>query len=181
MGFQEQQSGTLSANTKLEHRWFAVHTKARHERKVTAELVEKDVIAFLPLFSETHQWSDRRRRVQLPLFTSYVFVRICPDRSSRVNVLHTKGVFGFVGIRGTGVPIPNEQIETLQTIIREKVPFSPHSFLNVGQRVRIRGGSLDGICGILSAINDDRSLIVSVDSIQRSLAIQIDGYGVEPI
>ena len=79
------------------------------------------------------------------------------------------------------VPIPKEQIETLQTIIREKVCFSPHPFLNVGRKVRIRGGSLDGICGILSAIYDNQSLIVSVDSIQRSLALQIDGYGIEPI
>jgi transcription antitermination factor NusG len=111
-----------------------------------------------------------------------VFVRIGENRNHRVNVLETNGVFRFVGMRGgTGVPIPDEQIETLQTIIREKVPFSPHPFLDVGQKVRIRGGSLDGICGILLAINDDRSLIVSVDSVQRSLAIQIDGYGVEPI
>ena len=62
----------------------------------------------------------------------------------------------------------------MQAIVREKIPFSPYPFLNVGQKVRVRGGSLDGICGVLSAINNDRSLIVSVDSIQRSLAIRIE-------
>lgn len=164
-----------------EYSWFAVQTKARHEKRVAAELTEKGVAVFLPLSTEVHQWSDRKRKVELPLFTTYVFVRIGENRNHRVNVLETNGVFRFVGIRGTGVPIPDEQIESLQTIIREKVPFSPHPFLDVGQKVRIRGGSLDGICGILLAINDDRSLIVSVDSVQRSLAIQIDGYGVEPI
>ncbi len=165
-----------------EYSWFAVQTKARHEKRVAAELEEKGVVAFLPLCSELHQWSDRRRQVELPLFGTYVFVRIGGEQSSRIKVLQTNSVFRFVGVRGMGSPIPDEQIETLQTIIREKVPFSQHPFLNVGQKVRVRGGSLDSICGVLSAINNDRSLIVSVDSIQRSLAIRIDGgYGVEPI
>ena len=161
--------------------WFAVQTKARHEKRVAAELKEKGVVAFLPLAIEVHQWSDRKRRVELPLFSTYVFVRLGGEQNSRIKVLQTYGVFSFVGVRGMGSPIPDEQIETLRTIIREKVPFSQHPFLNVGQKVRVRGGSLDGICGVLSAINNDRSLIVSVDSIQRSLAIRVEGYGVEPI
>ena len=172
---------TQPAISPAEYSWFAVQTKPRNEKRVAAELEEKGVVAFLPLSTEVHQWSDRRRQVQLPLFSNYLFVRIGQDRSARVNVLQTSGVFGFVGLRGIGVPIPDEQIETVQAIIREKVPFSPHPFVEVGQKVRVRGGSLDGLCGVLSAINDDRSLIVSVDSIQRSLAIRIDGYGLEPI
>ena len=138
-----------------EQSWFAVQTKARHEKRVAAELEEKGLVAFLPLSTEVHQWSDRKRKVELPLFAAYVFVRIGWQQSSRLYVLQTNGVFGFVGVRGVGSPIPDEQIETLQTIVREKIPITPHPFLNVGQKVRIRGGSLDGICGILSAINDD--------------------------
>ena len=161
--------------------WFAVQTKARHEKRVAAELEEKGVAAFLPLFTEVHQWSDRKRKVDLPLFTTYVFVRIGGDQSSRISVLQTNSVFRFVGSRGIGIPIPDEQIEALQTIVRRKVPFTPYPFLNLGQKVRVRGGSLDGVCGVLSAVNDDRSLIVSVEGIQRSIAIRIDGYGVEPI
>jgi transcription termination/antitermination protein NusG len=169
------------ANSGEDYSWFAVQTKARHEKRVAAQLEERGVEAFLPLLSEVHRWSDRKRQVQVPLFTTYVFVRIGGDKRARVNVLQTNGVFGFVGIRGMGVPIPDQQIETVQAILREKVVFSPHPFLDIGQKVRIRGGSLDGICGVLSAINGDRSLIVSVESIQRSLAIRIDGYGIEPV
>ena len=169
------------ATSAAEHSWFAIQTKARHEKRVATELKEKGVEAFLPLFSEVHQWSDRERKVELPLFSTYVFVRIGGERSLRVSVLETNSVFRFVGVRGMGVPIPDEQIDALQTMVREKVPLSPHPFLSLGRRVRVRGGSLDGICSVLSAINDDRSLIVSVESIQRSLAIRIDGYGVEPI
>jgi transcriptional antiterminator NusG len=170
-----------SASSAIEHDWLAIQTKARHEKKVAAELEEKGVVAFLPLSNEVHQWSDRKRQVDLPLFSTYIFVRIGREQKSRIRVLQTNGVFRFVGVRGVGSPIPDEQIETLQTILREKVPFSPHPFLKVGQKVRVRGGSLDGICGVLSAINNDRSLIVSVDSIQRSLAIRVEGYCVEPI
>jgi transcription termination/antitermination protein NusG len=162
--------------------WFAVQTKPRHEKRVARDLEEKGVAAFLPMLSEVHQWSDRKRQVELPLFTTYVFVQISADRSSRVKVLETNGVFCFVGARGIGIAIPDGQIETIQAIVREKVPCFPYPFVTVGQKVRIRGGSLDGICGMLSAINNDRSLIVSVDSIQKSLAIRIDGgYGVDPI
>jgi transcription antitermination factor NusG len=165
----------------IESCWLAVQTKPRHEKRVAAELEEKGVVAFLPLSREIHQWSDRKREVEVPLFSTYVFVRI-EEPNSRIKVLQTNGVFHFVGVRGAGSPIPDEQIETLQTIIRHKVFFSQHPFLNIGQKVRVRGGSLDGICGVLAAINNDRSLIVSVDTIQRSLAVRIDsGYGIEPI
>lgn len=180
--FQGESIQTQPSNEAGEYSWFAVQTKARHEKRVAAELEEKGVVAFLPLYSEVHQWSDRKRQVELPLFSNYVFVRIDDEQNSRIKVLQTNSVFRFVGVRGRGSSIPDEQIQTLQTIIREKVPFSQHPFLNIGQKVRVRGGSLDGICGVLSAINNDRSLVVSVDSIQRSLAIRIDGgYGVEPI
>jgi transcriptional antiterminator RfaH len=162
--------------------WFAVQTRPRHEKRVARDLEEKGVAAFLPMLSEVHQWSDRKRQVELPLFATYVFVRINAERTSRCKVLETNGVFCFVGARGVGIAIPDDQIETIQAIVREKVPFFQYPFVNVGQKVRVRGGSLDGICGVLSAINNDRSLIVSVDGIQKSLAIRIDGgYGVDPI
>jgi transcription antitermination factor NusG len=179
--FIDESTLTRSVISATESCWFAVQTKARHEKRVAAELKEKGVVAFLPLSIEVHQWSDRKRRVEVPLFSSYVFVHLGSEHNSRIKVLETNGVFSFVGVRGTGSPIPDEQIDTLRTIIREKVPFSQHPFLNVGQKVRVRGGSLDGICGVLTAINNDRSLIVSVDSIQRSLAIRVEGYDVEPI
>ena len=103
--------------------WFAVQTKARHEKRVATELKEKGVEAFLPLAIEMHQWSDRKRRVELPLFSTYVFVRLGAEQNSRIKVLQTHGVFSFVGVRGMGSPIPEEQIETLQTIVEKRCPF----------------------------------------------------------
>jgi transcriptional antiterminator NusG len=162
-----------------ESSWFAVQTKPRHEKRVAAELAQKGITVFLPLVSALHQWTDRRREVTLPLFTNYTFVRIDGARNLRVSVLRTNGVVGFVGMQGRPVPIPDEQINAVQTILREGISFSLHPFLNVGRKVRIRGGCLDGIQGVILAMNGDQSLIVSIESIQGSLAVRIAGYGLE--
>lgn len=161
--------------------WFAIQTKPRHEKRVALELEEKDVQVFLPLYTTLRQWSDRRQQVQLPLFPSYVFVRVGGSRSQRTVVLQTNGVRSFIGMHGAGVMVPDEEIETIQKVLAERVSFTNYPFLNVGQKVRIRGGSLDGVHGILTAVSNDRTLVVSIECIQRSLAIRIDGYGVDPV
>jgi transcription antitermination factor NusG len=161
--------------------WFAIETRPRYEKTVAAELRDKEIEVFLPLFSEKHRWSDRQRLVEVPVFPSYVFVRIESTIGARVSVLRTRGAMRFVGNRGLGAAIPSAQLESVRNIITHKVPFSPHAFLGVGTRVRIRGGSLEGIEGILAAINGDQSLIVDVELIRRSLAIRVEGYRVERV
>lgn len=160
--------------------WFAVQTKPRHEKKVNSELLEKGIHSFLPLHRERRRWSDRYRWVELPLFSQYLFARVPISAESRAKVLQTTGVVQFVGAPGRGTPVPDEQIGTLQAIAARRIPMTPHEFLRVGERVRIRGGALDGIEGILSAIHNDRSLVVSVDLIQKSVAIRINEFEVEP-
>jgi transcription antitermination factor NusG len=162
-----------------EARWYAVQTRARHEKKVDTQLREKGIEAFLPLWSEMHQWSDRQRLVHQPLFSGYVFVHIAETPLERKNVLSTPGVCWFVGNRGMGLPIPDKQIQDVQTVLSSEVPFSPFPFIHVGQRVRIRGGCLDGIEGILIAKESDRTVVVSVELVRRSLAVHINGYDLE--
>jgi transcription antitermination factor NusG len=161
--------------------WFAVQTKARHEKKVNAELREKGICSFLPLHRERRRWSDRYQWVELPMFSHYLFVKLLPTAESRVRVLQTAGVVQFVGATGCGTPIPNEQIESLHAIVSHCVSAAPHEFLRVGERVRIRGGVLEGIEGILSAIRNDKSVVVSVELIQKSVAIRIDGFEIERV
>ena len=96
-------------------------------------------------------------------------------------MLRTNGVVAFVGIQGQGIPIPDAEIENIQILLSSKVPFEPYPFLSVGQKVRIRGGYLDGIEGIRTAKNADRSVVISVDLIQRSLAVRLSGFDLEPI
>ena len=88
-------------------------------------------------------------------------------------------MLGFVGSEREGTPIPREQIENLQMALREKIPCAVHPFIRVGQRVRVRGGSLDGMEGILLRQGKDESLIVSVELLQRSVAIRVNGYNVD--
>jgi transcription antitermination factor NusG len=90
-------------------------------------------------------------------------------------------VAGFVGIQRTGDPIPDNQIEDIRTLLSNKVDVKAHSFLKIGQRVRVRGGALDGVEGILVSANGDRSLVISLNSIERSLSIRVEGYDVEPV
>jgi len=161
--------------------WYAIQSFPRHEKKVAAELGQKGIQVFLPLASEKHQWSDRRVSVETPLFPGYLFVRITREQSERVAVLRTAGVRSFVGMRGLGDPIPEKQIEGVQAILSKGVPFSSSAFINVGQRVRVRGGSLEGVEGLVTSVNGDKSLVISVDLIQKSLAIRITGFTIEPI
>lgn len=159
--------------------WFAVRTRSRHEKKVATEIAAKGICSFLPLITRKHRWSDRVKEVELPLFSSYVFVRTDSSPESKVSVLRTFGAVGFVGNNGRGTPIPDEQIESVRSIVEQGVPFTLYPFLSVNQRVRIRGGSLDGVEGVLLAKNSDKSLIVSIDLIQRSVAIRVTGYELE--
>lgn len=172
-------SGTGEATA--ESLWFAVQTRPRHEKKVSSGLLERGIHNFLPIHRERRRWSDRHQWVELPLFSQYLFVRVPIAAESRARVLQTPGVVQFVGTTGRGTPIPDEQIDSLQTIAAQRIPMTPHEFLRVGERVRIRGGALEGIEGILSAIKNDQSLVVSVDLIQKSVAIQIDGFEVERV
>lgn len=161
--------------------WFAVQTKPRHEKKVNSNLNERGIHNFLPLHLERRRWSDRHQWVELPLFSQYLFVRTHISAESRVRVLQTPGVVQFIGTTARGTPIPEEQIENLQAIAAQGIPMTPREFLRVGERVRIRGGALEGIEGILSAVKNDKSLVVSIDLIEKSVAIRIDGFEVEPV
>ncbi len=98
-----------------------------------------------------------------------------------MRVCSTDGVLQIVGPRGAEIPIPDEQIEAVRLLLAEQLPCSVHPFLKIGQRVRICGGAMDGVEGVLLARNGDRTLVVSVDVIQRSLAVRIEGYHVEAL
>lgn len=161
--------------------WYAVHTRARHEKMVAERLLEQGVGAYLPLIKETHRWSDRKKIVELPLFSCYVFARFAPTNDDRLRVCRTNGVLQVIGMQGEALPIPDEQIDAVRLLINEQLPWSAHPFLKIGQRVRICSGALKGVEGILVARNGDRTLVVSVDVIQRSLAVSIEGYQVEPV
>ena len=159
--------------------WYAVQTRPKHEKKVAAELQEKSITAYLPLLAQVHHWSDRRKIVHMPLFPGYVFVRIQLESRIRLSVLQVWGVLGFVGCQREAISISDCEINDIQNLVNKKIPLTPYPFLRVGQRVRVRGGALDGLEGILIT-NGEKRLVISVGAIHRSLSITIEGYDVEP-
>jgi transcription antitermination factor NusG len=161
--------------------WYGIQVIPRHERTVTAALDGKRLATFLPLVTELHNWSDRRQKVEMPLFAGYTFVRFTPSTHERVVVLGTRGVVRLVGKEYVGTPIPSKQIGDIWTLVYTRLNIEPHPFLNVGDRVRIRSGSLTGVEGILTDKNSDATLVVSVDILQRSVAVHIDGFHIERI
>ena len=169
-------SAPIQANSAS---WFAVRTRSRHEKKAAFEIGVKGFTSFLPLVARKQRWSDRIKEVELPLFPGYVFVQTDGTAENQVSVLRSTGVVGFVGSNGRGTPIPAEQIDSIRNIVEQEVPFTLYPYLHVNQRVRIKGGSLDGVEGTLLAKNSDQSLIVSIDLIQRSVAIRVSGYELE--
>ena len=154
--------------------WYAIQTRYRFERKAAAQLQNKGIETFLPVIEESHRWSDRQKVISVPLFSGYVFVRLEPS-SARATVLRTEGVIAFVEFHGDAAPIPNKQIDDLQRLLSKKMPCSLHAFLTIGQKVRIRGGCLDGLEGILEQSGPKR-LVISISCIQRSVAVKIEGY-----
>ena len=159
--------------------WCAIHTRPRHERVVMQRLEDAGFATFLPLYSQVRTWSDRQKRIDFPLFPGYVFARTVWSTRARVRVFQTNGVIGFVGPRKEATPIPVQQIDAVRLMMQARAEYQPHPYLNVGQRVRIRSGSLQGLEGILVCVSTHQQLVVSVDLIHRSVAIRLEGYEVE--
>ena len=174
-------SGMSQRLLQEELRWYALHTRARHEKAVERRLRDQGMETFLPTAVEVHRWSDRKKKVEVPLFSCYVFIRCALSEADRRRVYQVESVHGFVGVRGESLPIPDEQIESIQKVLAQTAPWRSYPFLKAGQRVRVRGGAMDGVEGVFLSENGDHSLIISIDAIQRSMAVRIDGYHVEPV
>jgi transcription antitermination factor NusG len=170
-----------SSGSYPESQWYALHTRARHERAVENRLREHGLETFLPVVQEVHRWSDRMKKVEVPLFSCYLFVRCALRPEERAAVYGTDSVLAIVGVHGYGTPIPDEQIASVRAVLAQAAPWRSHPFLKVGQKVRVRGGALDGVEGVFLSENGDHSLVISIDAIQRSMSVRIEGYDVAPL
>jgi len=160
--------------------WYALQTRPRHEKKVTAELERKGIPSYLPLLAQVHRWTDRSKIVRVPLFPGYAFVSTVLTPAVRLSVPQVWGVLAFVGPHKRAEAIPAGQIEAIRTLLACDVPFALHAFPKVGQRVRVRGGCLDGVEGTLVDCHGEKRLVISVETIERSLSISLQGYNVVP-
>jgi len=169
----------VSANL-LPPSWYAVTTRSQHERLVAKQLESQGITTLLPVIKEIHRWSDRRKIVEVPMFRGYLFVQCCMSPVFRRAILFARGVGNFVTMQGNPVPIPDLQIESIRKALTDEGNCFVHPFLKIGQPVRVRGVALDGLEGILTSLHNDRCVVISIDAIQRSLAVRIEGYDLEP-
>jgi transcription antitermination factor NusG len=160
-------------------RWFAIQVKTTHEKRVTSLLAFRGHEWFLPSYTCRRGWSDRIKKVELPLFPGYVFCRF--SLSSRVAILKTPSVMRIAGIGYMPTPIDDQEIDAIQRVMQSGIGLSPHPFLQAGQRVRISGGSLMGLEGLIVDVRQRDRLILSVTLLQRSLSVDIDSAWVVPI
>jgi transcription antitermination factor NusG len=163
----------------LEPHWYAAYTCARHEKRVGEQLERKGVEFFLPLYTTRRRWKDRSVDLALPLFPGYVFVRI-PLRE-RLRVLEIPSVVRLVGSEGQPTPLPDREVDTLRDGLALRLKAEPHPYLRVGRKVRICNGPLQGSEGILVRHKDQFRVVLSIELIMRSVAVEVDAADVEPI
>jgi transcription antitermination factor NusG len=160
-------------------RWFAAYTCANHEKRVREQLERRRVESFLPVYESVRRWKDRRVRLELPLFSGYIFVRIAP--ADRLQVLEVPGVVRIVGFNGQFTALPDEEIESLKRGLASGVRAEPHPFLTVGRRVYVTRGPFEGRQGILLRKKGQFRLLLSIELIQRSIVVDVDALDVEPM
>jgi transcription antitermination factor NusG len=161
------------------HPWFALRVRSRYENTVATILGGKGYEWLLPRYKSRRPWSDRIKEIQLPLFPGYIFCRF--DLQHRLPILTTPGVVTVVGIGKRPVPIDDAEITAIQAAVRSGLPSRPWPFLQIGQRVRVEYGPLCGLEGILVDFKGRRRLVLSVNLLQRSVAVEVDGAWVIPI
>jgi transcription termination/antitermination protein NusG len=159
--------------------WFAVWTKSRQEKVAAAMIGSLGVTNFLPLKLESRQWSDRKQTVNVPLFSGYLFVRMNLSDGNKLRVLQVPGVAGFVGNSQGPLPIPEDQIEAVRTVVERRIECTVHPLLEEGDKVRVVRGPLAGMEGRLVRTNSAARLVISISMIHRSLAVHVDRDDVE--
>src|SRR5215467_1739324 len=155
----------------METTWFALHTRHQHETKVARILNNKGFETFLPMYQATKRWSDRLKSLWLPLFPGYVFVAHIEDR--RLEILNTHGVAAIVSTAGVPSTISEQEINVIRQLVKDARKVEPHSYLRVGDEVRLGSGPLAGTNGFLVRKKDCYRLVVCVEILGRAASVEI--------
>ena len=159
--------------------WYAVRTRSNREYKVRSLLCASGIENYLPSFYELHQWKDRKKVVELPLFAGYLFARIPDSPLSRLAVLRTEGVVAILGHGQAIDSIPDHEIECLKQFLESRTQVCVHPLLREGAWVRVKRGSLSGLEGLLLRIKDKTRLVISITVLSHSVSAEIDANDVE--
>jgi transcription antitermination factor NusG len=182
---QKERRNTLPTSQSVEvethngSAWWVLYTRHQHEKAVAEMLWAKGFAVFLPLYESLRRWKDRKKLLTLPLFPCYVFVQGGLDR--RLQVVTTPGIHTIL-FHGERVAIvPETEIQAIRRAVEGQFRVEPHPFLKCGERVRVTRGSLEGVEGILVRKKNLCRLVLSVDMMAQSVAVEIDATDVEPV
>ena len=171
-------SQDIDARREVHPGWWALYTRHQHEKVVADVLSAKGFEVFLPLYGSVRYWKDRSKKLLLPLFPCYVFVRGGVDR--QLQAVTTPGVHMVVSSGGRIAIISDEEIRAIRKGTEEPDRAEPHPFLKCGERVRVKRGCLEGVEGILIRKKSLCRLVLSLDALAQSVAVEIDASDVEP-
>ena len=159
--------------------WYALYTKPRHEKKVYSYLLEKDFIAFLPLVERVRQWKDRKMRIEVPLFSSYVFSDF--NYRNRFEILQTQGVIKIIHFRGKPAVIPDWQIDSLKKMLESPATLRLERYVRPGEMAEVMTGPFKGLKGMVDKRKNEHRLILTIDGIMQSVSVEIDIDSVKKI
>jgi transcription antitermination factor NusG len=161
-------------------RWYAVHTRSRHEKQVDLFLSERGVETFLPLVHTLSRRRDRKKYVDIPLFPGYLFV--FAEKERLYDVKYTRGVTRIIGTDlGVPTPIPDRQIQDIKSVMETEVQLDPFPYLKKGRMVRVKLGPLKGMEGILVERKGHYKLVIRIDLLQKGAAAEVYISDIEPI
>ena len=162
-------------------KWYAVHTRSRHEKQVDLFLSERGVETFLPLVHTLSRRRDRKKYVDIPLFPGYLFVFTEKERLL-FDVKYTRGVTRIIGTDlDAPTPIPDKQIQDIKAIMETEVQLDPFPYLKKGRMVRVKSGPLKGLEGILVERKGHYKLVIQIDLLQKGAAAEVYISDIEPI
>jgi transcription antitermination factor NusG len=167
-------------NLRYEH-WYAARTRSNFEKTVRDSLDSQGFETYLPLFEEIHQWKDRRKRVMLPLFPGYVFVRFLDEPARRLKVQMARGMVRILGKDGTPEAIPDAQLDSVRRLLGANALCIRQTLLQTGAPIVVKRGPLKGLEGILTRVKTQARLVITLPLLQQSVATEIDLADVEPI
>ena len=153
-------------------RWYALRTKSRHEKLVRDRLVSQGIEPLLPTVERLSQWKDRKKKIEVPLFSGYCFVRFA--QQDKLQVQTVSGVIEIVGGSGRPEPIPDAEIKALKTLMESVLPYDSHPYLHEGMMVEVVRGPLQGMQGILLRKDKRHRLVIGVRLIQQASSVEID-------
>ncbi len=161
-------------------RWYAVHTRSRHEKQVDLFLSERGVETFLPLVHTLSRRRDRKNYVDIPLFPGYLFV--FAEKESLYDVKYTRGVTRIIGTDlDVPTPIPDRQIQDIKSVMETEVQLDPFPYLKKGRMVRVKSGPLKGLEGILVERKGHYKLVIRIDLLQKGAVAEVYISDIEPI